>query len=165
MSRERDDGLEDPDGCTDPYTGETVHRGTAIAVPYGTPMPPGSTPPNQDGSHVPSTSLYVCQGGRWVGVVSYREGAIQLLSDAVSAIAIEGSAVVMTGSYQYAGETAVSLSASAGSVEVDEDGCWAWQCTPDDGPADGQIVVITATADDKTAKVAFELTYSERQHE
>jgi hypothetical protein len=71
----------------------------------------------------------------------------------------------MTGSCQYAGETAVSLSVSAGSVEVDEDGCWTWQCTPDDGPADGQIVVITATADDKTAKVAFELTYSERQPE
>src|SRR4029450_5376686 len=162
LTRESDDGLEDPYGCTDPYTGETVHRGTAMTVPYGTPMPPGSTPPTQAGGPMPSTSLYVCQHRRGVGVVSYRESSIQLISAAVSAIAIDGSAVVMTGSYQYAGETAVTLSASAGTVEVAEDGCWTWQSIPDDGPDDGQFVVITATADDKTAKVAFELTYSER---
>jgi hypothetical protein len=160
LNIERDDGLEDPYGCTDPYTGETVHRGTAIVVPYGTPMPPGSTTPNQDGSHVPTRSMYVCQDGRWVGVVSYHESSIQLLSEAASVTAIEGAAVVMTGSCTYAGETAVTLSASAGSVEVDGDGGWTWQFTPDDGPADDQIVVITATADDKTTRVAFELTYS-----
>lgn len=165
MSRERADGLEDPSGCTDPYTGETVHRGSVVAVPFGTPMPPGSTPPYHDGSHAPSTSLYVCQSGRWVGVVSYRESAIQLVSDAMSALAADGSTVVMTGSCQHVGGAAVSISASVGSVDIDEDGCWTWQCTPDDGPADGEIVVITATADDGTAKVAFELTYVERQQE
>jgi hypothetical protein len=156
---ERDDGLEDPYACTDPYTGETVNRGTAILVPYGTPMPPGSTPPYQDGSHLPSTSLYVCQDGRWVGVVSYLESSIQLVSDAPSVTAVEGSAVVMTGSCTYAGEAGVTLSASAGSVEVDGDGGWTWQLTADDGPAGGQIVVVTATADDRTAKVAFELIH------
>jgi hypothetical protein len=86
-----------------------VHRGTAIVVPYGTPMPPGSTTPNQDGSHVPTRSMYVCQDGRWVGVVSYHESSIQLLSEAASVTAIEGAAVVMTGSCTYAGETAVTL--------------------------------------------------------
>lgn len=165
MQTLRDDHLEDPYGCTDPYTGESVNRGAVISVPYGTPMPMGSTPPYQDGSHVPTTSLYVCQDGHWVGVVSYHESAIELLSDAVSVAAVEGSAVVMTGRCTYAGETAIALSASLGSVEVDGDGAWTWQLTADDGPTDGQFVVITATADDQTTKVAFELTYPERHHE
>ena len=165
MTRERDDGLEDPYGCTDPFTGETVHRGTAIAVPYGFPMPAGSTTPNQDGRHAPNTSLYVCQDGRWVGVVSYRESPIQLFSDAMSVIAVDAADAVMTGRYEYAGETAVALSASVGSVDLDDDGGWTWQPTPDDELADVQLVVITATTDDATAKVVFELTYGERPHD
>lgn len=161
--RERDDGLEDPYGCTDPFTGETVHRGTAIMVPYGTPMPSGSTPPNQGGSQVPSSSLYVCQDGRWVGVVSYRESAIHLVTDAGPVIASDGSGVVVTGSCQYSGETAVKLSASAGRVDVDDQGRWTWQPTPVDRSPGGQVVVITATADDETSKIAFKLTHTERK--
>lgn len=162
----RDDELEDPYGCTDPITGDTVHRGTVISVPIGVPMPLGSTrPPYQGGPNAPTTSLYVCQDGRWVGVVSYRESSIELFSDAVSVAAIEGSTVVVTGSCAYGGNTAITLSASMGSVEVDDGGGWTWQLAPDNPPDHGKIVVITATADDKTSMVAFELTYPERRRE
>ena len=160
----RDDGLEDPYGCTDPITGETVQRGSVISVPVGLPMPPGSMQaPWGGGPNAPTTSLYVCQDGRWVGVVTYREDLIELHSDEVSVTAIEGSTVVMTGRCAYAGETRVSLSASVGSVDIDDDGGWTWQHAPDSRFADGPIVVITATADDKTSMVAFELTWPEGQ--
>ena len=160
----RDDGLEDPYGCTDPITGETVQRGSVIAVPVGLPMPTGSMQaPWGGGPNAPTTSVYVCQDGRWVGVVTYREGLIELLADAMSVVAIEGSTAVMTGRCAYTGETSVSLSASVGSVEIDDDGGWTWQHDLDSGFEDGPIVVITATADDKTSMVAFELTSPERQ--
>jgi len=162
----RDDGLEDPYGCTDPITGDPVHRGAVISVPIGLPMPAGSTrPPYAGGPNPPTTSLYVCQDGHWVGVVSYRERSIELLSDAVSVAVSEGSTVVMTGRCAYAGETEITLSASLGNVEVDGDGGWTWQHAPDSRSLDGQIVVITATADDQTSKVAFELIYPERQRD
>jgi hypothetical protein len=42
----------------------------------------------------------------------------------------------MTGTCWYAGETVIGLSASVGSVEIDGDGGWTWQLTPDDGPTE-----------------------------
>jgi hypothetical protein len=160
----RDDGLEDPYGCTDPLTGDTVSRGSVISVPVGLPMPPGSTPPPYaGGGNAPTTSLYVCRNGRWEGVVSYRESAIELLADAMSVVAIEDATAVMTGRCGHEGDAGIMLSASVGSVEVDEDGGWTWQLDPDGRPAETQIVVITATVDDQMSVVAFELTYSERQ--
>jgi len=161
----RDDELEDPEGCTDPWTGETLPRGTAVVVPFGYPMGPVSPPgPYVGGPAGPTMSMYVCENGRWVGVLSYREDLIELLSDEVSVAGLEGSAV-MTGSCRCAGETAIELSASVGSIELDEEGTWTWQLAPDDGPVDDQVVVITATAGDRTTKGAFELTGPERSAE
>lgn len=156
---ERDNGLEDPYGCRDPFTGETVHRGTAIVVPVGMPMPPGSVPPDYHGVGPPTTSIYMCQDGHWVGVVTYHEKAIELLSDAISVTATQGSAAQVSGSYTYAGDAAVALSASVGSVDDDGNGAWTWQHTPDGESGDGQVVVITATADDQTTRLAFELRH------
>jgi hypothetical protein len=161
----RDDGLEDPYGCTDPITGDPVSRGTVISVPIGLPMPPGSVPrpAYPVGGNAPTTSLYVCQDGRWVGIVSYRESPIELHSDVVSVVAVEGSPVVVTGRCVHARDTEITLTASVGSVEVDDDGGWTWQHAPDSGPTDSELVVITAMTDDNTTKVAFELTYPERR--
>jgi hypothetical protein len=161
----RDDGLEDPNGCTDPFTGETVSRGSIISVPVGAPMPPGSVPPPfAGGGTAPTTSVFVCRDGRWEGVVSYRDDVIELLSDEVTVVAIEDQTVVMTGRYSYGGRAEVRLLASTGVVEVDQDGGWTWQLDPEDRPAAGEMVVITATADDKMSKVAFELVHPEPRH-
>jgi hypothetical protein len=129
----RDDGLKDTYGSTDPITGDPLSQGTVISVPIGLPMPPGSVPrpAYPVGGNSPTTSLYVCQHGRWIGILSYRESAIELHSDAVSVVAVEGSPVVVTGRCAYAGEAAITLSASVGSVEVDGDGGWTWQHFPD----------------------------------
>jgi len=160
----RDDELEDPNGCMDPWTGETVPRGSAIIVPLGIPMPPGTLPPVPPGPGGPTYGFYICEGGHWIGIDAWREDLIALLSDEVSVAGLEGS-TVMTGSCRFAGETAIELSASVGSVELDGDGGWTWQLAPDDGPVDDRVVVITATAGDRTTKVAFELTYPERSAE
>src|SRR4051794_16922807 len=161
----RDDELEDPQGCIDPWTGDTVPRGSAVIVPVAYPMPPGTLPATLPGPGGRETyGLYVCEGGHWIGIDAWREDLIELLSDEVSVDGLQG-APVMTGTCRCADESVVELSASVGSVELDEDGSWTWQLASDDGPVDDEVVVITATTRDKTTKVAFALTRPERSVE
>ena len=54
---------------------------------------------------------------------------------------------------------ALTLTASIGSVTDNNDGTWSWGYTPDDGPAENQMVTITAEdGNEGTAQVTFNLT-------
>lgn len=70
----------------------------------------------------------------------------------------EGSAAELPGTVVNPGNDALVWTASVGAVTADGRGGWTWRYTPDDGPADGQTVVVTATdADGLSDSVEFTL--------
>jgi len=74
----------------------------------------------------------------------------------------EGSAASNSGTYSDADGDPVTLTASYGTVTQDPGGVtgtWSWSATPDDGPADSQMVTITATDSHSAAGTgSFDLT-------
>jgi hypothetical protein len=155
-----DDGLEDPNACTSPFGGGDSREGTVITVPGGTTMPIG-TPPAPPSSipgapYPPPLTTYVCSNGGWVPVSSALEVGLRVDPDGPAVTVDEGSAAVMSGTYTYAGEAAVDLTASIGQVTDLGAGTWTWSLTPDDGPAT-QSVTITATDGDQSGTATFDL--------
>ena len=73
----------------------------------------------------------------------------------------EGDTATNTGTVSDPDGDPVTLSASAGTVVDNGDGTWSWSLPTVDGPADSQVVTVTATdslGEDGT--VSFELTVS-----
>ncbi|MDH6092723.1 PKD domain-containing protein [Anabaenopsis arnoldii] len=71
----------------------------------------------------------------------------------------EGDAVVNSGTWSDIDNDIVTLTASVGTVTVNEDGTWIWNFNSTDGPDESQTVTITATdSDNATSETTFNLT-------
>ena len=60
----------------------------------------------------------------------------------------EGRWASASGSWSDAGNDVITLSASVGAIELNENGTWIWTFETNDGPDDSQTVVLTATDSD-----------------
>jgi Ca2+-binding RTX toxin-like protein len=66
----------------------------------------------------------------------------------------EGRWASASGSWSDAGNDVVALSASVGTIELNENGTWIWTFETNDGPDDSQTVVLTATDSDGASSQA-----------
>jgi len=154
-ARGADNDLEDPNGCGGPFG--TGHQGDVITLPPGV-QPDIYTPVTYavDAYGNPLNNTYQCVGGHWVLITSALEVGLSVAVDHASVTTAEGSSATMTGTYQYAGEEPLGVTASFGTATDNGDGTWSWSGTPDDGPAT-QPVTITAMAGTHQATTAFDL--------
>jgi hypothetical protein len=70
----------------------------------------------------------------------------------------EGLTAVNSGTFSDIDSSNVILSASVGTVTDNGNGTWSWSFDTDDGPADSQVVIITADDGQDTDQVNFTLT-------
>jgi hypothetical protein len=83
-----------------------------------------------------------------------------IVSRDISAVTVnEGLTAYNSGSFADVPDDTVTLSASVGTVVKNVDGTWNWSFDTSDGPAESQLVTITATDDDGGSSTAtFPLT-------
>lgn len=70
----------------------------------------------------------------------------------------EGQTAVNSGSFNDVDDTTVNLSASTGTVVDNGNGTWSWSFATSDGPAESQVVTITADDGQNVNQVTFSLT-------
>jgi PKD repeat protein len=73
---------------------------------------------------------------------------------------IEGEPAENSGTVDDPGDDVVTLTASVGTVTDNGDGTWSWGFLTSDGPAESQTVTITATDDDASTLMNFDLVVS-----
>lgn len=66
----------------------------------------------------------------------------------------EGRWASASGSWSDAGNDVVTLSASIGTIELNENGTWIWSFETNDGPDDSQTIILTATDSDGASSQA-----------
>ncbi|MCC9606606.1 hypothetical protein LOC68_17020 [Blastopirellula sp. JC732] len=69
----------------------------------------------------------------------------------------EGEVAVYSGRLVHILGNEIQLSASIGEVVDNGDGTWTWRYQTEDGPDDSQAVTITASSDEHSASVSFQL--------
>jgi hypothetical protein len=81
-----------------------------------------------------------------------------IAADNASVTFTEGATAANTGTFSDADNDTVTLAASVGAVTDNLDGTWSWSFDTTDGPAESQLVTITADDGQAQATATFSLT-------
>jgi hypothetical protein len=139
-------GGQQPASCS--FGPTSVPSGGVVVLPPGYPLDPSGAPGLPQAPPTPATppqaQVYLCSGGHWIRVAGLEVG-LQIAADATEIEVPEGTAAMMTGTYQSAAPL-VTFAASAGAAAPATASTWTWSARPDDG-ASVQQVGVTATDD------------------
>ena len=78
-------------------------------------------------------------------------------ANVASVVVNEGETAIVSGVFSDVGEDSVLLTASIGTITPGSDGSWTWEFETDDGPAQSQLVTITAFDDHDSSQTTFDL--------